>query len=171
MSRPANPSMMNRMKTLAVGIALVAGALAPLADANAWVAAAGGWRGGAVPVGGYRPYPYYRPPGGCYGCGAAVGAVAGLAVGAAVASAAAPVYVAPPVYAAPPVYVAPPPVVVSQPAYVVPAGMPLGTQLASVPAGASRMVVNGVTYYQYGPTWYKPYYGSSGVYYEVVPTP
>ena len=33
------------------------------------------------------------------------------------------------------------------------------------------MVVNGVHYYQSGPTWYKPYYGSSGVYYEVVPAP
>ena len=33
------------------------------------------------------------------------------------------------------------------------------------------VVVNGTTYYQAGPTWYKPYFGSSGVYYEVVPAP
>jgi hypothetical protein len=40
-----------------------------------------------------------------------------------------------------------------------------------LPPGAGSMVVNGVTYYQAGPTWYKPYFGSSGVYYEVVPAP
>jgi hypothetical protein len=40
-----------------------------------------------------------------------------------------------------------------------------------LPPGANSMVVNGVHYYQAGPTWYKPYYGSSGVYYEVVPAP
>ena len=33
------------------------------------------------------------------------------------------------------------------------------------------MVVNGTHYYQAGPNWYKPYFGSSGVYYEVVPAP
>jgi len=62
-------------------------------------------------------------------------------------------------------------VVVQPPAYVVPGGMPLGTQLAALPGGARSMVVNGVNYYQAGPTWYKPYFGSSGVYYEVVPAP
>ena len=49
--------------------------------------------------------------------------------------------------------------------------MPFGTQLAALPGGARSMVVNGVNYYQAGPTWYKPYFGSSGVYYEVVPAP
>ena len=49
--------------------------------------------------------------------------------------------------------------------------MPLGTQVAALPGGSRSMVVNGVNYYQAGPTWYKPYYGSSGVYYEVVPAP
>ena len=152
---------MKQIKTLVLGAALVAGALVPLSGAHAWVAAAGGWRGGAVAVGGYHPYhPYYRPPG-CYGCGAAVGAVAGMAVGAAVADA----------YRPPTVVVQQPAVVVQPPAYVAPGGMPLGTQLAALPGGARSMVVNGVNYYQAGPTWYKPYFGSSGVYYEVVPAP
>jgi hypothetical protein len=152
---------MKQIKTLVLGAALVAGALVPLSGAHAWVAAAGGWRGGAVAVGGFHPYhPYYRPPG-CYGCGAAVGAVAGMAVGAAVADA----------YRPATVVVQQPAVVMPPPAYVVQGGMPLGTQLAALPGGARSMVVNGVNYYQAGPTWYKPYFGSSGVYYEVVPAP
>lgn len=150
---------MKRIKTLVVGAAVMVGALIPLTDAAAWVAAAGGYRGRAVAVGGY--HPAYRPPG-CYGCGAAVGAVAGMAVGAAVASAARPTTV---------VVEQPGAVVVQQPAYVVQPNLPLGTQVAGVPAGSRSMVVNGANYYQDGPTWYKPYFGSSGVYYEVVPAP
>ena len=152
---------MKQIKTLILGVAVIAATLVPLSSANAWVAAAGGWRGGAVAVGGYHPYhPYYRPAG-CYGCGAAAGAVAGMAVGAAIADANRP----------PTVVVQQPAVVVQQPVYPVQANMPLGTQLATLPGGARSMVVNGVNYYQYGPTWYKPYFGSSGVYYEVVPAP
>lgn len=151
---------MKQFKTLVLGAAVVAGALLPLSGANAWVAAAGGWRGGAVAVGGFHPYhPYYRPPG-CYGCGAAAGAVAGMAVGAAIADASRPAVV-----------VQQPAVIVQQPAVVVQSGMPLGTQLAALPGDARSMVVNGVNYYQSGATWYKPYFGSSGVYYEVVPAP
>lgn len=151
---------MKQFKTLVLGAAVVAGALLPLSGANAWVAAAGGWRGGAVAVGGFHPYhPYYRPPG-CYGCGAAAGAVAGMAVGAAIADASRPAVVV----QQPAVIVQPPPVVVQS-------GMPLGTQLAALPGDARSMVVNGVNYYQSGATWYKPYFGSSGVYYEVVPAP
>ncbi|MDM0011667.1 hypothetical protein QTH87_04355 [Variovorax sp. J22P168] len=150
---------MKHFKSLALGAAVMAGALVPLANANAWVAAAGGWRGGAVAVGGY--HPYYRPSG-CYGCGAAVGAVAGMAVGAAIADASRPATV---VVQQPAVIVQPPP------AYVVQGSMPIGTQIAALPGGARSMVVNGVNYYQAGPTWYKPYFGSSGVYYEVVPAP
>jgi hypothetical protein len=151
---------MKQVKTLILGIAATAGVLVPLADASAWVAA--GPRG--VAVGGYHGGAYYHPayhPAGCYGCGAAAGAVAGMAVGAAVASAARPttVVVAQPVYAAP------------QPVYVAQGNVPIGTQYAALPSGARSMNVNGVTYYQSGPTWYKPYFGSSGVYYEVVPAP
>ena len=155
---------MKQIKTLVFSVAIVAGTLAPLSAANAWVAAAGGWRGGAVAVGGvHRPYypPYYRPSG-CYGCGAAAGAVAGMAVGAAIATAARPATV---------VIQQPAAIVVPQPAYVVHSNLPIGTQVAQVPGGAKDMVVNGTHYYQFGQTWYKPYFGSSGVYYEVVPAP
>jgi hypothetical protein len=146
---------MKRMKTLILGIAATAGVLLPLADANAWIAAG---RGGFA-VGGYHGGAYYHP-GGCYGCGAAAGAVAGVMVGAAVASAARPT-----VIVDQPTYVA------QQPIYVNQSNAPLGTQFATLPAGSRNMVVNGVSYYQNGATWYKPYFGSSGVYYEVVPAP
>ena len=102
---------MKQLKIVFLGIAAMAGVLIPASDANAWVAAAGGYRGGAVAFGGY--HPVYHPGfygGGCYGCGAAAGAVAGMAVGAAIANnarpptvvvqQAAPVYVQQPVYAA-----------------------------------------------------------------------
>ncbi len=163
---------MKQIKTLVLGLAVVAGSLVSPSDARAWVAARGGW-GGGVAVGGFHPPAYggyhppyyggYHPPyaGGCYGCGAAAGAVAGLAVGAAIASSAQPAVVV----------AQPAPVYVQQPTYVTQGNLPLGTQVASLPPGAGSMVVNGVTYYQAGPTWYKPYFGSSGVYYEVVPAP
>ena len=158
---------MNSIKTGLLGIVTTLGVLAPVADANAWVAAARGWGGhGAVAVGGYHGGYYHG--GGCYGCGAAAGAVAGLAVGAAVASAARPatVVVNQPAYypAASPYYPAVSP-------YYPQGNLPLGTQVASLPPGANSMVVNNANYYQYGATWYKPYFGSSGVYYEVVPAP
>ena len=151
---------MKHIKTLILGFAVMAGACVPLSSAHAWVAA--GARGVAVGGfhGGYGYHPAYRPAG-CYGCGAAAGAVAGMAVGAAVASA----------YRPPEVVVAAPAVVMAQPAMVMAGNLPLGTQVAALPGGSRSMVVNGVNYYQAGATWYKPYYGSSGVYYEVVPTP
>lgn len=160
---------MKPMKKCILGVAVTASLLVPLADANAWVAAGRGWGGRGFVAAGH-PYHggYYHGGGyyhrGCYGCGAAAGAVAGLAVGtmagAAIASASQPVYVAPQ-----PVYVAP------QPAYAVQGNLPIGSQYAALPPGSKSMTVNGVNYYQNGPTWYKPYFGSSGVYYEVVPAP
>jgi hypothetical protein len=33
------------------------------------------------------------------------------------------------------------------------------------------MVVNNVQYYQRDSTWYRPYFGTTGVYYEAVPAP
>jgi hypothetical protein len=155
---------MKQPKTTLLGLAVVASLLVPLTDANAWVAA-GGYRGfggyhGAVAVGGYHGGAYYHG-GGCYGCGAA-GLAVGMMAGAAIASASHPATV---------VVQQPATVVVQQPAYVVQGNLPIGTQVASLPPGSSSMVVNGTNYYQSGPTWYKPYFGSSGVYYEVVPTP
>jgi hypothetical protein len=151
---------MNSIKTVLLGVAATATFLTPVADSRAWVAAGAGWGGhGAVAVGGYHGGYYHG--GGCWGCGAAVGAVAGMAVGAAIATAArpAPVVVAPPPYYPPPT------------PYYPQGNLELGTQVAALPPGSNNMVVNGQQYYQSGATWYKPYYGSSGVYYQVVPAP
>lgn len=62
-------------------------------------------------------------------------------------------------------------VVVQQPTYVVAAGLPIGSQVAGLPGGSTSSLVNGVTYYQNGSTWYQPQFGSSGVYYLVVASP
>jgi hypothetical protein len=143
---------------IAVGAAIVA-ALVGAMNANAWVAAARGGFGGHTVVaagGGYHGAYYHSN--GCNGCGAAAGAVAGLAVGVAAGAAIADAS-------------HPTTVVVQQTTYAAQGNVPLGTQVAVVPPGSTNEVVNGVTYYQSGPTWYKPYYGSSGVYYEVVPAP
>ena len=98
-------------------------------------------------VGGYHP-------GGCYNCGAAAAAVGGLAVGAmagaAIADASQPATT----------------VVVNQGSTV-----PLGTHQSSLPGGCKKMKVNSTLYYQCGSTWYKPGFGDSGVYYQVVPVP
>lgn len=154
---------MKSIKKFMLACTVVAGALVPLSGANAWVAA-GGYHG-AVAVGGYHGAYYGGYHGGCYGCGAAVGAVAGMAVGAAIASSAYPAY--------PPTVVVqqPAPVYVQQPTYVAQGNLPIGTQVATVPPGSNYMTVNGTNYYQYGATWYQPFYGSSGVYYQVVPAP
>ena len=154
---------MKQVKTYILSLAVTASLLAPVHDANAWVAA-GGYHGGAV----YHGGSYYHGGGGCYGCGAA-GLAVGVMAGAAIANASKPttVVVQQPAY----VVQQPATVVVQQPAYVVQGNLPVGTQVASLPPGSSSMVVNGTNYYQSGPTWYKPYFGSSGVYYEVVPAP
>ena len=54
---------MKQIKTLVLGLAVVAGSLVSLSDAQAWVAARGGW-GGGVAVGGFHPPVYggYHPP-------------------------------------------------------------------------------------------------------------
>ena len=66
---------MNSIKSVLLGISAAASLLVPVADSNAWVAAARGWGGrGAVAVGGYHGGYYHA--GGCWGCGAAAGAVA-----------------------------------------------------------------------------------------------
>lgn len=91
-----------------------------------------------------------------WGWGAADGAIAGLAVGAAIGSAA------------------------SQPSTVVvdnttvvqpPPAFPAGTKVTVLPEGSQVRNVDGSPIYQNGSTWYKPYFGSNGVYYEVVPAP
>ena len=121
---------MHSIKTTLLGIVTATSVLAPIADADAWVAAARGWGGrGAVAVGGYHGAYYHG--GGCWGCGAAAGAVAGLAVGAAVGAAAASA-------------ARPATVVVQQPAYYPPVSpyypqgnLALGTQVAYLPPGST----------------------------------
>lgn len=54
---------MKQIQTFFFGIAVIAGTFVPLSDANAWVAAGRGYRGGAVAVGGYGYHPAYRPAG------------------------------------------------------------------------------------------------------------
>lgn len=157
---------MKQLKTYLLGLAVLASVVVPLQDASAWVAAGRGYggRGFVAAGGGYHgAYLGGYHGGGCYGCGAAAGAVAGLAVGAMAGAAIAS--------ASHPVYVQQPTVVVQQPVYSMPGNQPIGTQFATLPPGSRNMVVNGVTYYQNGANWYKPYYGSNGVYYEVVVAP
>jgi len=88
----------------------------------------------------------------CWRCGYAVPAYGGFAAGAllgAEAEAAAQPVVAQPVVAQP----------------------TIGTAVAVLPPGCQQMNVNGKNYYQCGATWYHPYFGAGGVYYEVVPVP
>jgi hypothetical protein len=161
---------MKILMTLSLAGALVA---LPL-QTDAWVAAAGGYHGGAYHGGAVA---VYHPP--CYHAGYSCGGVstgtavaagmAGLAVGAMVGSAVAnantpTVVVAPaPVYVAP-YYYAPPPVVVAPSA-------PVGSIYYSLPYGAQSANINGAQYYVLNGSYYKPFFGNNGVYYQVVPNP
>ena len=49
--------------------------------------------------------------------------------------------------------------------------VPLGAQVTTLPPGSQGRSVGGAQLYQCGDTWYKPYFGANGVYYEVVPPP
>jgi len=140
---------------LPMALCLAVTVLALPTQTNAWVA----YRGGCCWHGGYH----------CGGVstGTAVAAgFAGLAAGAAIGSAMArPTYVVAPtpvVYPAP--YYAAPPV-------VVPAVAAVGSIYYSLPAGAQSANINGTQYYVVGNTYYRPYFGSNGVYYEVVANP
>jgi len=112
----------------------------------------GGWGyGGAVYHG-----PVYH--GGCWGCNqgaAAAAGVVGLAAGAAIGSAAAAA--------------SRPTTVIEQPVYVT--SPAIGSTVVSLPAHCTSATVNGARYYSCGGTYYKPHFGSSSVYYTVVPNP
>ena len=124
------------------GLALAAGLASAAAPALAW---RGGWTGTPPPPpSGGAPG---APPGwGCAGCGAAAAAMAGVAFGVGAAAGAAAAASAP----------APPPV---------------GSTVPALPGACIPSTVKGVAYYQCGTTWYRPYFGSSGVYYKVVKAP
>ena len=59
-------------------------------------------------------------------------------------------------------------VVIQQPAAPI---VPIGAQVTMLPPGSQGRSVSGAQLYQCGSVWYKPYFGASGVYYEVVPQP
>jgi hypothetical protein len=138
-----------RRLTALVVASATAALFVPAQSADAWVAYGSRW--GCRPIVVAHPAPCYA------GVGAA--AVGGFLAGAAVASAARPAVV-----------VNPAPVVINQaPVYV---GSPMiGTTVSVLPPGCSTMDVNGTHYYQLGSTWYRPYFGGSGVYYQVVAAP
>jgi len=120
----------------------------------------GAYGGAAVwshPSYGYRPPVYYGSSGYSSGDVAAAG-IAGLAVGA-MAGAAAASRPAP----------APTTVVVQQP--MAPAPFALGTSLTYLPGGCVNINISSGQYYQCGVNWFRPYFGSNGAYYQVVPAP
>lgn len=148
----------------------LAAVLAMPTGSNAWVSYChSGW--------GHASYTHVGY-GGCYHSGWSCGGVstgtavaagmAGLATGAMIGAAASKpaVVVAPaPVYVAPaPVYAAPAPV------YIPPVA-PIGSVYYSLPYGAQSANINGVQYYVVGSTYYRPYFGNNGVYYQVVANP
>jgi len=121
----------------------------PMGGTAAWHR--GGWGGAA-----WHGAPVYH--GGCWGCAAGAAAAAGavgLAAGAAIGSAA--------TAASTPVVAVPQPVYVASP--------PIGTQVVSLPGQCTSAQVSGATYYKCGDVFYKPRFGSNGVYYTVVSNP
>ena len=118
---------------------------------------------------GYHPPAYgYHPPtysSGYSGGDVAAAGIAGLAVGA-MAGAAAASKPAPP----------PTTVVIQQPWGAPPPpppsmAMQLGTTLSYLPGNCVNINISSGQYYQCGPNWFKPYFGSNGAYYQVVPAP
>lgn len=119
----------------------------------------GGWGGLAAPT--LRPRPPLPAPvpvygGGCWGCAAGAAAAAGavgLAAGAAIGAAAA----------------GDGPAVVQQPVYV--STPTVGSMVVALPGACTSATVNGVRYYKCDGSFYKPHFGSNGVYYTVVANP
>lgn len=105
---------------------------------------------------------YYEGGGWGWGWGAADDALAGMAIGAAIGAASQPSTI----------------IVENQaPAdssqqQTSPNGMPqIGTQVTTIPPGAVSKNVNGIMAYECRGAWYRPYFGSNGVYYIVVSPP
>jgi len=188
---------MNTASTHKLMLAAALLALAASFPAHAWRAAGGYGRGVAVgPRGGVAAWnhgagvargPYggaaawnhrgyygggvYRAPVGVYGyrggyynygysggqvagaavAGLAVGAVAGAAIASSNSSQSSTT------------------VVVEQPSYA--SQLPYGTQVTVLPGNCGSATMRGVQYYLCGPNWFKPYFGNSSVYYQVVPAP
>ena len=170
---------MRTMRLLVASAAVLMSTVMPIENAHAW----GRFDGGDHPAFNKRyvrekPVVIHNnyvnhdshdhdPHGGCAGCGFGVAAVAGLVSGVIIGSAIANSGdQGPP----PEVVEAPQPVIVQAPPQYV-QGLPLGTEVSSLPPGCANMNVNGATYYQCGPIWYQPFFGGNGVYYTVVQAP
>jgi len=112
--------------------------------------------------GGYRGYGYHPPTysSGYSGGDVAAAGIAGLAVGAMAGAAAASASQPPP---------PPTTVVIQQP--MAPAPLTLGMSLSYLPGNCVNINLSSGQYYECGPNWFKPYFGSNGVYYQVVPAP
>jgi hypothetical protein len=59
----------------------------------------------------------------------------------------------------------------AQQAQTVPGAPAYGTTVTTLPSGCIERDVKGIKAYQCGQVWYRPYFGQSGVYYEVVSPP
>jgi hypothetical protein len=150
-----------------ISFILVGAAVAAPISSEAWVSycRTGGW--------GHVTYGHVGWGGACWhrgwSCGGVstgtavaagmAGLAAGAMVGSAVARASTPAFVVTPmpVVAAPPVVVAP--------------AIPIGSIYYSLPYGAQGANSNGVQYYIASGVYYRPYFGSNGVYYQVVANP
>ena len=95
---------------------------------------------------------------------------AGAVVGATVANAEKPVSTTY-VYPSSGVYVAPSTTIVTSTPAAPYLGLPIGTRETVLPTGFTAVNTGGVQYYLCNNTWYRPYFGSSGPYYLVVPAP
>ena len=98
--------------------------------------------------------------GGGWGYGAADDALAGMMMGTMIGAAASQ----------------PSTVVVEQPTttvvqQVVPAAVSVGAQVTTLPGVCSAVNVNNIMAYQCGTSWYRPYFGANGVYYQAVSPP
>jgi hypothetical protein len=167
------------MKRLILSISLGATVAAPV-PSQAWVSYchAGGWGHASY---GHVGYTHVGWGGACWhggwNCGgvstgtAVAAGMAGLATGAMIGSAASKTYVPPVVVAPAPVVVAPAPVVVMPAAVVVQPAIPIGSIYYALPADAKGANINGVEYYVANNVYYRPYFGSNGVYYQVVANP
>ncbi|MCX7114281.1 MAG: hypothetical protein NTX45_30275 [Proteobacteria bacterium] len=49
--------------------------------------------------------------------------------------------------------------------------LPIGAKVPQLPGNCGNVTVRDVEYYQCGPNWFKPYFGSSSVYYQAVHAP
>ena len=130
-------------------------ATGPHGNSASWSHSYGGYH--PPTYGGFHGYGYgYHPPSYSGGDVAAAG-IAGLAVGAMAGAA---------IASQPP---PPTTLVIQQP--MAPAPLTLGMSLTYLPGNCVNINLSSGQYYECGPNWFKPYFGSNGVYYLVVPAP